>query len=173
MSNKQARLVAAIADAMEAQGISQNTLGRKSGVAQSMISAAILGKYDLKEEKWRLLCEALGLDYDEIVEGPEVETPHQSAAADSFPSRGSLEGEEEILPSEETRGGTAVLLSAEQTQEEDMALNEEERYLLCVTARYLAGHLKEDIRKGMDISLEDLHTLLTVCKRMQAAAESK
>ena len=105
MSNKQARLVAAIEDAMDAQGISQNTLGRKSGVAQSMISAAILGKYDLKEEKWRLLCEALGLDYDEIVEGPEVETPHQSAAADSFPSRGSLEGEEEILPSEETRGG--------------------------------------------------------------------
>ena len=42
-----------------------------------------------------------------------------------------------------------------------------------VTARYLAGHLKEDVRKGMDISLEDLHTLLTVCKRMQAAAEQK
>lgn len=79
MSDKQARLVAAIADAMEAQGISQNTLGRKSGVAQSMISAAILGKYELKEEKWRLLCEALGLDYDQIVDAPEAETPHQSA----------------------------------------------------------------------------------------------
>ena len=169
MSTKQARLVAAIADAMEAQGISQNTLGRKSGVAQSMISAAILGKYDLKEEKWRLLCEALGLDYDKIVDDPEVETPHQSAAADSFPSRGSLEGEEEILPSEETRG-TAVLLSAEQTHEEALAFNEKERHLLCVTARYLAGHLKEDVRKGMDISLEDLHTLLTVCKRMQEAS---
>lgn len=150
MSNKQARLVAAIADAMEAQGISQNTLGRKSGVAQSMISAAILGKYELKEEKWRLLCETLRLDYDEIVEGPEVETPHQSA--------------------EETRGGTAVPLSAEQETVEELAFNDEERHLLDVTARYLAGHLKEDVRKGMDISLEDLHTLLTVCKRMQAAA---
>lgn len=62
MSNKQARLVAAIADAMQAQGFSQNSLARVSGVAQSMISAAMLGKYDLKEEKWRLLCEALALD---------------------------------------------------------------------------------------------------------------
>lgn len=80
MSTKQARLVAAITDAMEAQMISQNTLGRKSGVAQSMISAAILGKYDLKEEKWRLICEALELDYDEIIADPEPSEPAEAAA---------------------------------------------------------------------------------------------
>lgn len=99
MSDKQARLVAAITDAMEAQGISQNTLGRKSGVAQSMISAAILGKYDLKEEKWRLLCETLRLDYDEIVEGPELHPslPDGVAAA--------LKREAEMVTAEETRGG--------------------------------------------------------------------
>lgn len=157
MSTKQARLVAAITDAMEAKMISQNTLGRKSGVAQSMISAAILGKYDLKEEKWRLICEALELDYDDII-------------ADEEPS----ETAEAAAPSPEIGGGgTAVPLSETTEQEEDLILNEEERRLMDVTARYLAGHLKEDVRKGMDISLEDLHTLLTVCKRMQAAAESK
>lgn len=156
MSTKQARLVAAITDAMETQGISQNTLGRKSGVAQSMISAAILGKYDLKEEKWRLICEALELDYDDIIADMEPSEPAEAAA-----------------PSPEIGGGTAVPLSKEQEPEEDLVLNDEERRLMDVTARYLAGHLKEDVRKGMDISLEDLHTLLTVCKRMQAAAESK
>ena len=41
-----------------------------------------------------------------------------------------------------------------------------------MAARYTAGHLKEDIRKGMDISLEDLYTLMTFCKRMQEAAEN-
>ena len=78
MSNKQARLVAAISDAMAAQGFSQNNLARVSGVAQSMISAAILGKCYLKEEKWRLLCEALDLDYDEIVaEAQDMPSPVQ------------------------------------------------------------------------------------------------
>lgn len=58
-------------------------------------------------------------------------------------------------------------------QTEDVALSDEERNDLAVTARYLAGHLKEDVRRGMDISLEDLHALLTVCKNMQNAAENK
>lgn len=99
MSTKQARLVAAIADAMEAQGISQNTLGRKSGVSQSMISAAILGKYDLKEEKWRLLCETLGLDYDAVIDGPEL--PPSSPDDEST----SLEMEAATVTAKETRGG--------------------------------------------------------------------
>ena len=49
--------------------------------------------------------------------------------------------------------------------------NEKERRLLDVILRYLAGHLKEDIRKGMDISLEDLYLLLDACKRMQDVVE--
>lgn len=156
MSTKQARLVAAITAAMESQGISQNELSRKTGISQGAISTAILGKYNPKEEKWRLICEALELDYDEIIADPEPSEPAETAA-----------------PSPEIGGVTAVPLSKEQEPEEDLSLNDEERRLMDVTARYLAGHLKEDVRKGMDISLEDLHTLLTVCKRMQAAAEQK
>lgn len=71
MSSKQAKLVAAIGDAMRAQGFSQNNLARTSGVSQSMISAALRGEYDLKEEKWRLLCETLALDYECIIAGPD------------------------------------------------------------------------------------------------------
>lgn len=49
----------------------------------------------------------------------------------------------------------------------------EDSHLMDVAARYMASHLKEDVLRGMDISLEDLHALLTVCKRLQAAAELK
>lgn len=80
MSTKQARLVAAITDAMEAKGVSQNALGRKTGVPQSMISAAILGKYDLKEEKWRMICEALELDYEDIIADAEPSETAEAAA---------------------------------------------------------------------------------------------
>lgn len=172
MSDKQKKLVAAITAAMKAQGISQQTLGRKSGVSQSVISAAILGKCDPKEEKWRLICETLGLDYDQIVDGPQIPMSSHDGetitpSANESDAR-SIEREAATVTSEETRG-TNVPLGEES---EDLELNEDERRLLGITARYLAGNLKEDIRKGMDISLEDLHALLTICKRMQEASEA-
>lgn len=127
-------------------------------VPKSMISAALCGKYNLKEEKWRLICETLALDYDQVVADPESE-PQEKA--------------ESVSPSENSRGVDAVQQPDEDDdQAEDDDPNEEERNVLAVTARYLAGRLKEDIRKGMNISLEDLHTLLTVCKNMQNAAEN-
>lgn len=155
VSTKQARLVAAITAAMEAQSISQNTLGRKSGVSQSMISAAILGKYDPKEEKWRLLCETLGLDYDAIVD--DTEEPIQQTD----------DQHEDDAPDDETRED----IRSHSEEEKDLDLNEDERRLMDITSRYLAGHLRQDIQRGMDISLEDLYALLTICKKMQEAAE--
>lgn len=158
VTNKQGRLISAIADAMLTQNFSQNNLARASGVSQSMISAALCGKYGLKEEKWRMICETLALDYDQIIADPEPETEAEA---------------EPVSPSDRQCGGEPAPQPDEgDDQTEDAALNEEERNLLAVTARYLAGHLKEDIRKGMDIGLEDLHTLLTVCKNMQNAAEN-
>lgn len=157
VSTKQARLISAIADAMLAQNFSQNNIARTSGVSQSMISAAMCGKYDLKEEKWRMICETLALDYDQIVADPEPES--QAEAEIVSPSK--MRGVEPMQQPDE--GGD---------QTEDVALSDEERNDLAVTARYLAGHLKEDVHRGMDISLEDLHALLTVCKNMQNAAEN-
>ena len=101
MSNKQARLISAVADAMLSQGFSQSNLARTSGVAQSMISAALLGKYDLKEEKWRLMCEALALDYDDIIAEPDVLT--ESACTDKetpWPMRRPSRG---IWPARQSR----------------------------------------------------------------------
>lgn len=163
MTIKHTRLVEAVSAAMQAQGMSQNTLGRVSGVTQSMISAALLNKYELKEEKWRLICEALAIDYDDIVadlpaererftlreETPAVKTEDRQAAS-----------------VENCGGGTEVPLSDAHATEDDEAARANR-----VLTSYLAEHLKEDVRKGMDIPLEDLYILLDTCKKMLHATE--
>ena len=67
MSTKQARLIAAVRDAMEAQGVKGVDLARATGHSAGTISMAISGKGQIRDEKWRLICEHLHLDYDEIV----------------------------------------------------------------------------------------------------------
>ena len=164
MTAKHARLASAVADAMLAKDYSTKHVAAFAGCSPSVISNALSGKYDMREDRWRLVCENLGLDYDEIIKDPEPEEIPVEETASSAENEGSHSAE---------TGGKAVLLSEDkQEPEEDLPLNDEERSTLAVAVRYMAGHLKEDIRKGMDISLEDLYTLMTFCKRMQEAAEN-
>lgn len=150
MTAKHARLASAVADAMLAKDYSTKHLAAFAGCSPSVIGNALSGKYDMREERWRLVCENLGLDYDEIIKDP---TPEE-------------------IPVEETASSAENEGSPSAEPEEDLPHNEEERSTMAVAARYMAGHLKEDIRKGMDISLEDLYTLMTFCKKMQEAAEN-
>lgn len=152
MTTKHARLASAVADAMLSKGSSTKSVAVFAGCSPSVISNALSGKYDMREERWRLVCENLGLDYDEIIKDPEPEEIPVEETAKS--------AENEDSPSEEIKGGTVVPVTCIHVGD------------LAVAARYMASHLKEDIRKGMDISLEDLYTLMTFCKRMQEAAEN-
>ena len=150
MTEKHKRLACAVNDAMLAKDYSTKHLAAFAGCSPSVISNALSGKYDMREERWRLVCENLGLDYDEIIKDPEPEE----------------------IPVEETASSAENEGSSSAEPEEDLPLNDEERSTMAVAARYMAGHLKEDIRKGMDISLEDLYTLMTFCKKMQEVDES-
>lgn len=149
MSSKQARLVAAISDAMAAQKFGQNNLARASGVAQSMISAALQGKYDLKEEKWRLLCEALALDYDEIISDPETahaameQATEEPSAADESPREAAAAVQQQEAPC----CGNAVPC-------------EPVKIGGGIVAEYLESKLQEDLRAGTEMPLEALHVLL-------------
>lgn len=67
MSNKQARLICAVKDAMEAKGIKASELARACGCTPSMISMALSGKSPMRDERWRICCEILDIDYDEII----------------------------------------------------------------------------------------------------------
>ena len=67
MSTKQARLISAVSDAMNAQGGKAVDLAKASGSSQGTISSAMSGKAQMKDERWRMICEYLHIDFDEIV----------------------------------------------------------------------------------------------------------
>lgn len=186
MSNKQARLVYAVQKAMQAQGFSQNNLARVSGVAQSMISAAILGKYDLKEEKWRLLCEALALDYDAIIEEP---VPEEQFEAPALVTEETEPITKEIEPVTEETDPVTKEPAAQVQQEapiccENAAENsggaEPARLVMVldkpqarIIAEYMAAKLRDDLCKGTLMPLEDLYTLLSHVKQLQGTIEEE
>lgn len=101
MTAKHARLASAVADAMLAQGFTTKQVATFAGCTSSAISSALSGKYDLREERWKLICENLGLDYDEIIKDPEPELPPSSPRGEST----SLEREAQDEPAAEIRGG--------------------------------------------------------------------
>lgn len=76
----QARLVAVLKDAMNAQGISQSDLARHIGTSSGMISQAFSCKGQMREERWRMGCEFCGVDFDHFMES------QQSRAEQSKPS---------------------------------------------------------------------------------------
>lgn len=67
MGNKQAALIAEVKSAMDDQGVTMTELARVSGSSLSGMSNALAGRSQMREERWRICCEHLGLDYDEIV----------------------------------------------------------------------------------------------------------
>lgn len=142
MTREHNQLAAAVSEAMKKQGFSQGKLARASGVAQSMISAAFLGTLALKEEKWRLLCETLGLNYDAIV-----------ASSDDVPS--DLEdpsAASDVRPDAPCPARPAI------TQNEDNLL---------LLAMYAEGRLAKDIEAGMKVDPMKLWGILDAVKRIK------
>lgn len=161
MTKKHARLATAVNDAMLARDLTHRQMAAMIGMPTSTLSNALAGKVDMREERWRMACEQLGLDYDDVIADP-VEDPVMIAPVDEL--AGAV--------SEDSRDGADVPVPPviESAEDKLMGLNADERRVLDVTSRYLVRHLKEDIRKGMDMPLEDLYILLDVCKKMQEAA---
>lgn len=159
MSGKQERLAAAVRTEMEKRGVSQSYLMRRTGIPQSTISAILLGKYDVNEEKWRMICEELDLDYDAIV-----------AEAVPLPA-----DDPEEIPCD----ATPIASSVAQTEEPSCEIptsdeaQAQDKGQAALVAEYLAAKLKEDIVRGTDMALETLYALLTHVKDMQERMEEK
>lgn len=145
MTRKHHLITRAVMEAMAEQQISQNTLARKCGVGQSMISAAFLDKYELKEEKWRLICEALGLDYDAIVD-----------VADEEP---------EQIPVEEP--ASSVSPQAEEPEQTEPAPVNQDMENLFMLAMYAEGRLAKDIESGMKVDPMKLWGILDALKKIK------
>lgn len=146
MSNKQARLVAAVADAMNDQGFTQKALATAAGMSAGTLSAALSGRYNLSDVKWQLVCEALALDYDDIVAPSQL--PEELAPEMGNPVEPSMESPTGVLP----------------------AANAQTHNQAKLCARYLAEKLRADVSAGTDMSLDDLYVLLSCIKRLEENA---
>lgn len=80
MTKQHARLASAVADAILAQGFTQKQVATAAGITQSALSSAIAGRYDIKEENWKMICENLGLCYEDVIADPEPETVRDESA---------------------------------------------------------------------------------------------
>lgn len=141
MSNKQARLIAAIKDALAAQGVTVSELARASGSSISTISGALSGKTQMRDERWRMCCEHLHLDYDEIIADMSQKNDAEGQELGELPDMEKLR--------ELSSPMHKMMADNEQLQKDNMVL-----------AAYAARHLREDIKAGMDIGIQDLRILL-------------
>lgn len=184
MSNKQAHLIKAINEAQEAQGFTQKQLGMMAYISPGTISAAFAGKYNLKEEYWRSICEGLALDYDAIIAEAELEPTETQEAAEEIPV--SEAETQEVSPVTEAIAPAAeVQHEAEKrcdtAAEEAPALQPVHNVRMAdflpaysneagIIARYLAAKLRVELDTGTNLSMEDLYTLLNHLKRLQDIA---
>lgn len=65
---QQARLAYKIRKAAEEQGIKQSEIAMKCGTSAGNVSYAMACKGTMSEEKWRLACECVGVDFDSAME---------------------------------------------------------------------------------------------------------
>lgn len=163
MTAKHERLAAAVADAILAQNFTQANVARMSGVSQSMISAALCGKYDMKEEKWRMICETLAIDYDVIIADPEPER---------IPVPVSIPVEVPSDPADDPSDPEDDIVEPVEDPAEEPDVNDDEKHVMDIVARYLARKLAEDIRAGTDMGLDELYHLLSMCKKAQEIAQT-
>lgn len=145
MDNRTARLVAAVGDAIAAQGITQRELATHAGTSASQISLAMGGKTQMSEQKWRMVCEKLGLDYDEII--ADIETPAETEHRDEAPKAAIGVCEYAALNLERIRS------------EREQRAN--------TLADYAERQIAADIRAGINMEPRDLWQLLEAIRELR------
>lgn len=105
--SKHEKLCAAVQEAMAAQGFNQKQVAAFAGISSSMISTAFNQGIPLKEERWRMICEGLALDYDAIVDDTPVQ---EDPAPMEEPENTHGGGEETVTTPDENRVLASYLL---------------------------------------------------------------
>lgn len=79
--NKQqwTNLAEAVNRAAVARGLTRKQLAMFAGCTGAMVGNALNGKFNMSEEKWRMVCERLMLDYDGILAGGNGELVRDAA----------------------------------------------------------------------------------------------
>lgn len=149
--------------ALETRGYTQKELAAKIGITASMISAALAGKAQMKEERWRMACELLGLDYDEIM-GYKV--PVETIAP--------AEAEEETaLDEAQTPAETANPVNPAKDQADD-GIDQRMVDNIRIMCAYVEGKILEDIKRGgWSPDMDRLRGLLDAVCDLRDAVENR
>ena len=120
----QARLVAVLKDAMNAQGITQGDIARHIGTSSGMISQAFSCKGQMREERWRMCCEFCGVDFDHFAKSQQSRA-EQSRAEQSRTEQSRAEQTEPVHDEKEVHHMPVVVkntVSVELTEGQCIAL---------------------------------------------------
>ena len=156
MTEKQERLIRAIRGAQEAGGYMQKQLAAMACTSPGTLSYALSGQGTMSEEKWRLLCEGLALDYEAIM---AEDKPKRFTFADT-PGETPHHMPEAAVQENPVEEAPVAYVNAEKVRA-DLAREAD------VVAKYLAGKLREDLTSGTDMALEDVYTLMSWVKSLQ------
>lgn len=133
-------------------GYTQKDVAAKIGITQAMLSQALAGKAQMREERWRIACEMLGVDYDEIMEcKPSVAQANNLTEAE------------------------APTVEAQAEPAEGSPLDPRLAHNLEIMCAYTEGKIVEDIRHGgWTVDLDKLRGLLdAVCDLREAISGGK
>lgn len=143
MGDRQQRLLKAVRDEMFAQGLTNKQMAAAIGTSNGHWSMSINGQHNMAEEKWRMACEKLGLDYDAIImEKTEPE------------------------PAEEKQGEPDV--EPEQEEAPVSEADDDLTYDNIILADYALEKLRLDIRQGTDMQPKRLYELMRAIERSGA-----
>lgn len=156
---QQARLADAIRRAAENQGIKQIDIARACGTSSGNFSYAMACKSPMSEEKWRLACEHVGVDYDAILaEGVRLDA--QDAAPEEVRELPAEAVQMPITPPEKSEPVTLEVNTMA------VSFNPEE---CAIIAHLIEAHLIEDIISKSGVRFEWLEKVMeirTKCRRV-------
>lgn len=160
MDNRLTNLRTAVQMAIETHGYTQKELAAKIGITAGMLSRSLAGKEQMREEHWRMACELLGLDYDEIM-GYKV--PVETIAP--------AEAEEATAPDEmQQPEETANPVEDQADDGIDQRLVDNMR----IVCAYVEGKILEEIKRGgWAPDMDRLCGLLDVVCDLRDAVENR
>lgn len=154
---QQARLADTIRRSAENQGIKQIDIARACGTSAGNFSYAMACKSPMSEEKWRLACEHVGVDYDAILaEGVHLDV--QDAAPEEVKELPAEAIQMPITPPEKPVAMEVELVTVPFSPEECR-----------IMADLIEAHLVADIREKADVGFDWMRKVLGIhekCKRV-------
>lgn len=81
-------LVRLIREAIATQGLLQKDIAAHCGMTPAMLSYALSGRSNMREERWRLACEYCGIDFDAVMGYAKQDNESRPAHKASLPEGG-------------------------------------------------------------------------------------